>query len=48
MENTTSDCEGSKEKPGISARPRRGAAVRACQAIAQFAEQLRPPRSVEK
>ena len=40
---TTSDCEGSKEKSDLSTRPRRGAAVRACQAVAQLAELLRPP-----
>ena len=39
MENdTTSDCAGSKEKPNISTRSRRGAAVWACQAVAQLAD----------
>ena len=44
MENATSDCEWSKDKPDTSARPRRGTAVRVCQAVAQLAaKQLCPP-----
>jgi len=43
--DTTSDCEESKEKPDLSKRPRKDTAVRARQAVAQLAEQLRPPEN---